>query len=296
MARVNRREYLQSSAAAAALACLPRALARPLRRISPIGLQLYTVRNLMTSDPGGTLRSVAAAGYQEVEFAGYFGLSPKQARAAIDAVGLRAPSCHLDFHAVSSALPQAIEAAVELGHKFLVNSWIDEGVRIRKGGWSQVAEVLNRAGEATEKAGIQMAYHNYWSDFEPMPDGRLPYDLLLERCDSKLVVMEMDLCWVEVGGGDPVDYFNRYPGRFPMVHVKDVKRLPRPSSKEGARLSAERVIPDMTEVGSGTIDWKRIFAGASRAGIEHYFVEHDQPADPIGSIRKSYQFLSTLRF
>src|SRR5262249_57096688 len=140
---------------------------------------------------------------------------------------------------LTSARPEAIEAAIALGHKFLVNSWIDEGVRNRPGGWGQVAESLNRAGEAAQKAGLQLAYHNYWSDFAPMPDGRLPYDLLLEECDRKLVVMEMDLCWVEVGGGDPIRYFNRYPGRFPMVHVKDVKRLPRPTAKEGARLSAE---------------------------------------------------------
>jgi len=293
---MKRRTFLQSSLAAAVSSSLHTVLVPAPHRIGRLGLQLYTVRNLLQSDAAATLAKVAAAGYKGVECAGYFGLSPKQARAAIDAAGLVAPSGHIDFKTLTTAFPQALETGQIVGHRFLVNSWIDEEVRNRPGGWAQVAEALNRTGEAAKAAGIQLAYHNYWADFQPMPNGTLPYDFLLKECDARLVVMEMDLCWVTVGGADPVDYFRRYPGRFRMVHIKDVKRLPKPSPREGAVLTADRVIPDMTDVGSGIIDWKRIFAASDHAGIEHYFVEHDEPADPIASITRSFAYLHSLSF
>jgi sugar phosphate isomerase/epimerase len=293
---MKRRTFLLSSLAAAVTSSLPSVLGSTTQRIGRLGLQLYTVRNLLESNAAATLAKVAAAGYKEVECAGYFGLSPKQARAAIDAAGLVAPSGHIDFKTLTAAFAQALEAANIVGHRFLVNSWIEEEVRYRSGGWAQVVEALNRAGEAARKTGVQLAYHNYWADFQPLPDGTLPYDFLLKECDPKLVVMEMDLCWVSVGGADPVDYFHRYPGRFRMVHIKDVKRLPKPSPRQGAVLTAAQVLPDMTDVGSGIIDWKRIFAAADHAGIEHYFVEHDEPADPIGCITRSFAYLHSLSF
>lgn len=290
-----RRAFLESSLAAAAVSSFP-SLSPADHRIDRLGLQLYTVRHLLQSDPVATLAKVAAAGYKEVECAGYFGRTPREARAVLDAAGLAAPSGHIDFKTLTASLPQALEAAHTLGHQYLVNSWIDEEIRNRPGGWAQVSEALNRAGKSARKAGIQLAYHNYWTDFQPMPDGTLPYDFLLKECDTHLVVMEMDLCWVAVGGADPVDYFHRYPGRFRMVHIKDVKRLPKPSPREGAVLTSAQVLPDMTDVGSGIIDWKRIFASAAHAGIQHYFVEHDEPADPIATITRSAAYLRSLRF
>ena len=296
MHRIHRRMFIESSVAATIVSSLPSALGRPAHQLDRIGVQLYTVRDLMKSDPSGTLAKVAAAGYQEVEFAGYFNLSSKEVRAAIDKAGLAAPSNHVDYKTVTNSFPQALDSAHIIGHKFLVNSWIDEDVRNRPDGWKHIAEALNRAGEAATKAGIQLAYHNYWFEFKPLADGTLPYDLLLRACDAHLVAMELDLCWISVGGGDPLKYFNRYPGRFPLVHVKDVKKLPKPSPAEGATLSSDQILPDMTEAGSGIIDWKRIFAQSGKAGIQHYFVEHDQPADPIASIQQSFRYLSAVRF
>jgi sugar phosphate isomerase/epimerase len=296
MNQINRRTFIASSVAATIISSRPSALGRPTQQLDRIGVQLYTVRDLMKSDPSGTLAKVAAAGYQEVEFAGYFNLSSKEVRATIDKAGLAAPSNHVDYKTVTNSFPQALDSAHIIGHKFLVNSWIDEDVRNRPDGWKRIAEALNRAGEAATKAGIQLAYHNYWFEFKPLADGTLPYDLLLRACDPHLVAMELDLCWISVAGGDPLKYFDRYPGRFPLVHVKDVKRLPKPSPAEGATLSSDQILPDMTEAGSGIIDWKRIFAQSGKAGIRHYFVEHDQPADPIASIQQSFRYLSAVRF
>jgi sugar phosphate isomerase/epimerase len=262
-------------------------------KIEKIGLQLYTVRDLMKQDFDGTIAKVAAVGYKEVEFAGYFDHSPKDVRAAVDRHGLTAPSAHIDYKNLGDKFPEVIEAAKVVGHEYLVNPWIDEEIRKQPDGWKQAAETFNRAGEACKKAGIQFAYHNHWFEFLPV-NGKLPYDLLLTECDPNLVKMELDLCWITVGGQDPLRYFDRYPGRFPLVHVKDVKRVP-PVTAGGAQDFGSSM-KDMTEVGSGIIDWKKIFAQSDKASIKHYFVEHDNPKKPLDSIKKSYNYLARLRF
>ena len=263
-------------------------------KIEKIGLQLYTVRDLMKQDFDGTLAKVAATGYKEVEFAGYFDHSPKDVRAAVDRHGLTAPSAHIDYNSLSDdKFPAVIEAAKVVGHEYLVNPWIEEEIRKQPDAWKHAAETFNRAGEASKKAGIQFAYHNHWFEFLPV-NGKLPYDILLTECDPNLVKMELDLCWITVGGQDPLKYFDRYPGRFPLVHVKDVKRIP-PVTAGGAQDFGSSM-KDMTEVGSGIIDWKKIFAQSDKAGIKHYFVEHDNPKKPLESIKTSYDYLARLRF
>jgi sugar phosphate isomerase/epimerase len=299
MTALSRRTFLQSSAAAVAL-CVPPSLFALSpgegHKLGPLGLELYTVRRLLKADPAGTLAKVAAVGYTKVECAGYLNIAPKDLRAALDNAGLAAPSNQIDYQTVLNAMSQALDTAHMLGHQFLVNPWIDEAVRAQPDGWKQAAEAFNRAGEAAHKAGIQFAYHNHWFEFHPMADTTLPYDYLLQACDPKLVAMEMDLCWVNQGGADPIAYFNRYPGRFKMVHVKDVTKFLNPRPIQGGVFTTAQAVADMTEVGSGIIDWKHIFAGAGKAGIQHYFIEHDEPKDAIASITKSYQYLSALRF
>ena len=289
---MNRRNFL-GTITAATLLTRRLGFAADDHKIEKIGLQLYTVRDLMKQDFDGTIAKVAAAGYKEVEFAGYFDRSPKDVRAAVDRHGLTAPSAHIDYKNLGDKFPEVIEAAKVVGHNYLVNPWIDEEIRKEPDGWKQAAEAFNRAGEACKKAGIQFAYHNHWFEFLPV-NGKLPYDFLLTECDPNLVKMELDLCWITVGGQDPLRYFDRYPGRFPLVHVKDVKRVP-PVTAGGAQDFGSSM-KDMTEVGSGIIDWKKIFAQSDKAGIKHYFVEHDNPKKPLDSIKKSYDYLARLRF
>jgi sugar phosphate isomerase/epimerase len=190
--------------------------------------------------------------------------------------------------------PAQIESAKIIGQSYIVCPWIPEDLRKDPDIWKKAAEAFNRAGEASKKAGIQFAYHNHWFEFLPV-NGKLPYDLLLEACDPKLVKMELDLCWITVGGSDPLKYFNRFPGRFPLVHVKDIKKLPK-VSEAGGQDFGDSLKDDMTEVGSGIIDWKRIFAQSEKAGIKHYIVEHDKPAAPLDSIKTSYEYLRQLRW
>ncbi len=272
-------------------------------KIDRIGVQLYTVRSEIAKDFEGSLAKVASIGYKEVELAGfkmkdgkvsYFDRSPQEMRSALDRHGLTAPSTHVDYAALSQDnFQRVIEASKVIGHKYIVNPWIEDSVRKQPDGFKRAAETFNRAGKASKQAGMQFAYHNHWFEYLPV-NGKLPYDTLLQESDPDLVKMEMDLCWISVAGQDPVKYFDRYPGRFPLVHVKDVTKIP--SVTAAGEQDFGDSMKEMTEVGSGVIDWKRIFAQSEKAGLKHYFVEHDNPKAPFDSIRTSYAYLERLRF
>ncbi len=295
MRRMNRRTFLQTSAAAATTAACSSSLTVSLpaaaHKLDRFGLQLYTVRTIAKTDFAGTLAQVAAVGYKEVELAGFWDHSPKDFRAALDQAGLVAPSGHVDYALVANKWPETLDAAHVIGQKFIVCPWIDEKQRKEPNGdgWKRAAELFNRAGEASQKAGLHFAYHQHTFEFEPGArfDGKLPYDYLLDSTDPKFVQFEMDLCWATVGGADPLQYFAKYPGRFPMVHVKDWK------GHEGTFGDEKKY---MTSVGDGAIDWKRLLEGCRKAGVQHYFVENDVPPSPIDNIRASYTYLRELRF
>jgi sugar phosphate isomerase/epimerase len=266
--------------------------------IKNVGVQLYTVRGDFEKDFTGTLEKVAAIGYKEVEFAGYFGRTPQQVRDALKSFGLASPSAHLDFPTVSNPekWARALEDAATIGQTFLVNPWVDESIRNQPDAWNRIAEVYNTAGAAANAHGIQFCYHNHNFEFYPREDagGKLPFEILLGATDPKLVKMELDLCWISAAGKDPLDYFHRYPGRFPLVHVKGLRQVPAPSPTP---VPIDKVLPYLTDVGhDDVIDWNRIFAGSKEAGIEHYFVEHDVPKDAFASLKASYDYLSRLTF
>jgi sugar phosphate isomerase/epimerase len=281
---MDRRTFIGSVTAAGLMSRVGWAASE--HRIEKIGVQLYSVRDALAKDFEGTLAKVAKIGYKEVEFAGYFAHipefdpSPKRTREILDADGLAAPSTHVPYSALSPEnWPRVIEASKVLGHDYIVNPSVDREVLKQPDGWKRAAETFNRAGEQSAKSGIQFAYHNHVEEFKPTADGKLPYDILLTESDPKFVKMEMDLGWAHEAKVDPLAYFAKYPGRFPLVHVKDFDKNDM-----------------MTEVGSGVIDWKSIFAKAALAGIKHYFVEHDNPMLPFMSIEKSYQYLKQLTF
>jgi sugar phosphate isomerase/epimerase len=292
---INRRTFLETATTVTAILFANKfSWAAETHRIDKIGVQLYTVRDQMKADFEGTIAKVAAIGYKEVEFAGYFGRTPQQVRATLEKNGLSSPACHVDYEVLApTKWPAQIASAKIIGQSYIVNPWIPREQRQTDDDWKRAADTFNRAGEASKKDGIQFAYHNHWFEFLPL-NGKLPYDTLLELCDPSLVKMELDLCWITVGGGDPRKYFDRYPGRFPLVHVKDVKKVPKVSAAGEQDFGSS--MKDMTEVGSGVIDWKRIFAQSEKAGIKHYIVEHDKPAKPFESIKTSYEYLSKLRF
>jgi sugar phosphate isomerase/epimerase len=287
---MERRDFLGSLAAATVLPRLSIASLEPLfrARIAKVGIQLYTVRDLMKANFENTLAQVAQTGYREVEFAGYFDHTPEQVRAVLDKNGLAAPSCHVGYeNTAGDTWGATLHTVKAVGHQYVVCAWIPEESRKTADDWKRVCDRFNAAGQAAQAAGVQFAYHNHSFEFVPLADKQLPYDLLLAGTDPKLVQLEVDLFWITFAGADPVAYFMKYPGRFPMVHVKDMLKKPTPDAKP------EQV---MVDVGKGSIDWKAIFAHAGHAGIQHYFVEHDQPPQPLADIKTSFDYLNTLDF
>ena len=249
----------------------------PQRSLSSIGLQLFTLANMMEEDFEGTLQKVAEVGYQEVEFAGYFERDPAQVRALVDALGLRAPSAHVPIEMLKADLPAVLAAAETLGHRYIVCPYLAEDQR-SLAQYRDHARLFNEIGAACGEAGVRFGYHNH--DFEFFDtDGVLPYDLLLAETDPNLVVMELDLYWIVKAGHDPLAYFAAHPGRFPLCHIKDM-------AADGS----------ITTVGAGTIDFAPILAQTDQAGLKHYFVEHDWPEDPMGTITKGYAHVAALTF
>jgi sugar phosphate isomerase/epimerase len=276
----TRREFLEVMAGVGvSIACSGGLRSTHSARLDKIGLQLYTVRDKMKEDVEGTLAHVAQIGYKEVEFAGYFGHPPEHIRAYLDHNGLSAPSAHVAYEN-DDQWKAALDTAKKIGHEYIVMPWIPAERRKTLDDWKNFAQVFNHAAQMAHDAGIQFAYHNH--DFEfPKLDGQVPYDVLLQSTDPKLVQLEIDLYWITKAGQDPLSYFARWPGRIPMVHVKD---------------SAGPPEHKMTDVGQGKIDWKRIFAKRDQAGIKHFFVEYDQPPQPFEDIAASYNYLKGLEF
>ncbi len=272
---ISRRSFLRGAAIVAAGASpIGHSLAQG-RTVQNVGLQLYTLRNEMAQDFEGTLARVAQLGYREMEFAGYFDKSPAQVRATLDRNGLTSPAAHIQLNAVRENLEAEIESAQIIGQRYIVVPSLPGNER-SIADYQRHAETLNRAGEAARSAGIKMGYHNHSFEFE-VTDGRIPYDILLEETEASLVDMELDLFWIRNAGVDQTPYFSKYPGRFTMLHVKDM-------NSAGA----------MVDVGSGEIDFAEIFSHQATAGFRHFFVEHDNPGDGIASVSRSISTLHNL--
>jgi sugar phosphate isomerase/epimerase len=251
---------------------------RASRRLDRIGVQLYTVRSAMQESVERTLERVAAIGYAEVEFAGYFDRSPQQIRSVLDQNGLSAPAAHIPLETLENDWEATVAAAATVGHHYLVLPSIPPADRTSLDAYRSFAERFNRFGERAKTAGLAFCYHNHDFEFAPQ-DGRIPYDVLVEETDPALVTFEMDLFWTTKAGGDPSSYFRNHPGRFHLVHVKDM-------SGDGS----------MVDVGAGKIDFASLFALRDQAGIRHFIVEHDSPGAPFESIAASYRYLRALRY
>jgi len=246
--------------------------------LSRIGVQLYTVRDLMRQSADRTLEQVARIGYKEIEFWQYHGRSAKELRAILDANGLTSPSAHsAPMPAIRNRFAQVIDDAVTLGHRYVLCASVPRQ-EMTADGYKRIAEEFNRAGEQAANAGIKVGFHNHADDLATL-GSTTGFDILLSECDPKVTAMQLDLFWTVKGGKDPLDYISRYPGRFFSVHVKDM-------AAGGA----------MVDVGAGEMPFAKYFAQSKRVGIQHYFVEHDDPPDPMASLAASYKHLSALKF
>lgn len=292
----DRRTFLATLGAAALGVSARRAIDRlaiPLdstesTKIARVGIQLYTVRTRMPSDMAGTLERLAKIGYKEVEFAGYFKHPATEVREMLRANGLTAPSVHVGIEDIETDSAQTFADAKTIGHEFItvaslpspdghtrVRAWFD---RATADDWKRLAARFNVAGKTCKSAGFRFAFHNH-DDIVRKTGDVLPIDILMHETDPALVSYEMDIYWAVNAGADPLQLLAAYPGRFSMFHAKDSMGPPD---------------HNMADVGAGVIDFKTIFARAK--GIEHYFVEHDSPPDPLASAAASYRYLANLEF
>ena len=251
---------------------------RAAEPVLSIGIQLYTVRDLLSKDMEGTLAALARIGYQEVEFNGLFGRPARQVRAILDRHGLKAPAGHVGIPQITDTIDQTIADAKTLGHEYVVVPWIPEESRTPDG-YHRIARTFNRAGARLRAAGLSLGYHNHWFEFDPLQaSSTCGYDILLQGTDPKLVFMELDLYWIRKGGKDALKYFRDFAGRFRLVHVKDM-------GPDGS----------MVDIGQGVIGWAELLEAAKHAGVRHFLVEHDDARDPLAFAQASFDYLRSLR-
>jgi sugar phosphate isomerase/epimerase len=272
----------------------------PLGR--PIGLQLYTVREAVAKDLAGTLKAIADIGYREVELAGIPAKSATELRALLNDCGLTAPSMHASMADLQQGLQERIDYAKALGTEYLVCAFpwtadarfrtipnqavmsIASGITLDDWKWN--AEQLNKIGAAAKQAGLRCGYHNHNMEFRSYGDV-VAYDELLRLTDPSLVTMEMDLAWVVTAGADPMKYLKKHADRISLLHVKEVRK--------DLRVMADRLQSQTTEVGSGRIDWKRLFKAMDAQRIRHYFVEQENfERLPLEAVKISFEYLKGL--
>jgi sugar phosphate isomerase/epimerase len=289
---IDRRRFLQNAGVGLTVFALGRnaqLLGNPYGM--PIGIQLMTVRDHLEKDMEGTLQKVAEIGYREVEVGGgeYYKKKPAELRRMLSNCGLKASSTHCREFQLKSDPEKHIADAKDCGVTYVVLSSLEEKDRKSLDDIKRDAEWFNQIGTVVNRAGLRFDYHGHNFDYAAV-DGAVIYDELIRRTDPKLVNFELDCFWCVRAGKDPVDYFHRFPGRFPQLHIKDLKPGYAPSTaREDFRRGA------FTEVGQGVIDWKKIFKAAPEGGMKRFYVEQDEcDRDSLESAKMSYTYLHNL--
>jgi sugar phosphate isomerase/epimerase len=294
----TRRSFLkQGGAALFSLSALP--VFSSSTKLKSFGIQLYTFRDIIGKDTQNVLNQLAAAGYKELEAYGLdsgmlFNQKPEEFKKRVDDLGMKLIGSHAGagrqadkdvkqgLDALAPNWKKTVEAAKKAGLEYLTVPWTEDKFRKSADDIKRCAEVLNKIGEYTHSQELKFTYHNHAFEFEPV-EGVIMYDQWLKETDPKTVNFEMDIYWIISAGKNPLDYFEKYPGRFPQWHVKDMNKA---DKKQNA------------DVGTGSIDFISLFKAAKKAGVKHYFVEHETNynPDPIGSAKNAATYLKNVNF
>lgn len=257
-------------------------------RASNLGVQLYTVRNVIGKDPAATLQAIQKIGYTEIEgiYATLDEIWP-----ALKQTSLQPVSVHIDesiFMKGGSELDSALANVKQRGFQYVVVPYIPVQQRGGVDMFKRLAETLNKSGERAQSHGLKLCYHNHAFEYKPL-DGKTGLEMLMNDTEKSLVSLELDIFWASVAGHDPVELLKTYSGRVLLLHLKD-------KSRTFTNTQYNENVPHETfkEVGSGSVDIPAVLKAADTAGVQHYFVEQDQtPGDPIESLRKSFEYLET---
>ncbi|MFY0598432.1 MAG: sugar phosphate isomerase/epimerase [Cyclobacteriaceae bacterium] len=281
---MDRRKFVKQTAlAATSLAFLPSCTNMSSSKLSDkVGVQLYTVRDLMKEDPIGTLEKISKIGYTQIEAASFvdgksYGFTGKELKKIVGDLGLDLVSGHVSTNVFEESFDTALDFVADAGQEYIVMPYLQAEQRMTIDQYKGHAETLNRCGEKAKKANVSVCYHNHDFEFQTL-EGQIPMDVLMSETDPEFVKMELDLYWVVKAGFDPIQYFDKHEGRIPLWHVKDMAN------------TEERGFAD---VGSGTIDFKEIFDKLDVSGMKHFFVERDRSDDPMKTLENSFKNLST---
>lgn len=318
--KLARRTFIkQSVALAAASFAVPACTFTSSKPGKKIGLQVWSIAKNLATDLPGSLKLLSQIGYQEVELfgpypfstdkekaswdaiapalgfsqSGYFGLPVKEFKQILDDNGLKTPAMHVGLDTLRNNFSALAEAAHVLGQTYVGIASIPDEERQTLDAYKRVADDFNVIGENAKANGLRFYYHNHGYGLVPM-EGTVPFDMILERTDPSLVFFEMDVFWTTAGGADPVKYLDENPGRFKLMHVKDMKKLVRFSGDGGNPQQWMELFPQITDAGSGVLDLKTILSHASKSGVEHFVVENDVITNPKESLENAYQYLTKL--
>jgi sugar phosphate isomerase/epimerase len=281
------------------------------------GVALFTLAAMAARDLEAALHLVATTGYREVEFFGpypfstpatiagwdavaaqlgftghaWYGHSPAEVRAMLDRLGLSAPAAHTDLATAQSCMPQLAEAAATLGHRYVIVPSVLEWGLATLDDYRRLAQEFNRIGALAAAHGVCFGYHNHGYE-QALLDGRVPLDVLLDETDPALVTFELDVFWMIAGGGDPCEYLTRWPGRFALMHLKDMAQPVRFADRGQTMAEMMALFPQMRDAGDGVLDLAAIVRCARECGVAHLLLERDLASDPEQTLRRSAAALS----
>lgn len=289
---MKRRQFLQTTGIAATgllvsgylPACKSSAISKDVK--NKFGLQLYTLRDVLPQDPKGVLTQVASFGYKQIEsyehakLGIFWGMKNTEFKKLMDDLGMKIVSSHCD---INKDFERKAAEAAEIGMNYLLCPYLGPQKTIDD--FKRFAETFNQKGQICAKNGIRFGYHNHDYGFVPV-DGQLPQDVLMQNTDKNLVDFEMDIYWVVTAGQDPIAWIDKYPGRFKLSHIKDRKRGASPSQRDVS-----------VELGTGSIDFKKILNEAGKKGMEYYIVEQEayENTTPLAAAKADADYLKNFK-
>lgn len=315
----TRREFIKNtSLVAAAMAVSPMAeVMAALKKENKLGIQLFSIPKMLSEDYMAGVKMLQELGYKELELfgpfpfsaekakkgweaagkmlgfsgSGYFGKSGKEIKKILDDHGMSSPGTHTDLDTLEQNMGALGEAASILGHKYVTLPAIPDDRRKTIDDYKRIAEAFNKIGAEAQKNGIRFGYHNHGYGIKPV-DGVRPLEIILKNTDPNLVFFEMDIFWTTCGGVDPIELLTKYPNRYKMLHLKDMKEKKQFTGDGGGMGDWMPMFPLMASAGDGVLDLQGIVKKAKEVGVEHFFVEQDMVANPQVALKRSSDYLT----
>ncbi len=316
---MNRRNFIQASAALTTIGLLESnsLLANPAM-LNKIGIQLFSLPKVLEKDFRAGINMLSKMGYREIEMygpfpfsaqsaidrwaavtpslgfsgSGYFGLTATEVKKIMDENKISVPAIHTDFETLRTRMSQLAEAAHTIGFKYVVLPSLPAENRKTLDDYKKTIDIFNEIGELAVKLGLRFGYHNHGYGLQEL-EGKIPVQMIIENTDPKYVFLEMDLFWTVAGGVDPIAWLKKYPGRYKMMHVKNMKQKVKFSGDGGDPQQWIELFPQMSTADAGALDLKSILGAAKKSGVEHFFVEQDMVQQPEVALKKSIDYLKT---